>query len=234
MSTAIVGIIGGIGPESTIDYYRSIVAEFKRRSNGRAAPIIITSLDVDRLVGFFTERRLDAVVDYIGVELHRLADAGATFAILAANTPHLVLDRLRERSRIPILSIVDAVADVVAARGMTRPGLLGTRFTMEAPIYPEVLAARGIAVVRPHLDEIAQIHKYYIGELLENVFKPETRDAIAAVAERMRREDGIDGLIFGGTELPLLLRDVPIGDLEIVDSTLVHVDAIVTRLLQPV
>jgi aspartate racemase len=230
VSDQIVGIIGGIGPESTIDYYRSIIDVYRKRANGDSPAIVITSLDVDRLVGWFTAKRLDDVVGYIGDELDRLHDAGATFAILAANTPHLVFDRLQARAKLPILSIVEAVGDVAARNGATRLGLLGTRFTMEAPFYPEVLARRSITVVRPAADEITWVHERYIGELLKNEFKPETRDGIKQIVDRLRREDGIEGLIYGGTELPLLMRDVPIG-LPTIDSTLVHVDAIVSRLL---
>jgi aspartate racemase len=229
MSNQIVGIVGGIGPESTIDYYRSIIDAYRKRANGDSPAIVITSLDVDRLIGWFTAKRLDDVVGYIGDELDRLHDAGATFAILAANTAHLVLDRLQARAKLPILSIVEAVGDVAAQLGVTRLALLGTRFTMEAQFYPEVLARRGIMVVRPHADEITWIHDRYIGELLKNEFKPETRDGIKAIVERMQRDVGIEGLIYGGTELPLLMRDVPMG-LPTIDSTLVHVDAIVARL----
>jgi len=231
VSAHIVGIVGGIGPESTIDYYRSIIDAYRKRANGDSPAIVITSLDVDRLIGWFNAKRLDDVVGYVGDELDRLHDAGATFAILAANTPHLVLDRLQARAKLPILSIVEAVGDVAANLGVTRLGLLGTRFTMEAPFYSDVLARRGITVVRPSADEITWVHDRYIGELLKNEFKPETRDGINAIVARLRRDEKIEGLIYGGTELPLLMRDVPM-DLPTIDSTLVHVDAIVARLLR--
>jgi aspartate racemase len=231
----IVGILGGIGPESTIDYYRGIIAEFARRGGDWPAPrIVITSLDVQRLLGYMGSARLDLAAEYLVEEAERLAAAGATFGAIAANTPHIVFDRLKAGSSLPMLSIVEAVGEAARTSGLQRLGLFGTRYTVEASFYPDMLTRMGIEVVLPSADEIAWIHERYIGELLKNVFLPQTRDRMLSIARRLRDERGIDGLILGGTELPLLLRDTTDSDLAgvpLLDSTLIHVDAIVTRLL---
>jgi aspartate racemase len=228
----IVGIFGGIGPESTIDYYRGIVADFARRGGDRPAPrILITSLDVKRLLGYIGISRLDLAVEYLVEEANRLRAAGATFGAIAANTPHIVFDRVKAESSLPMLSIVEAVGEAARASGLRRLGLFGTRYTVEASFYPDALSRMGIELVRPSPDDVAWIHERYIGELLKNVFLPATRDRMVSIADRLRDEHGIDGLILGGTELPLLLRGVEVAGLSIVDSTLIHVDAIVTRLL---
>jgi aspartate racemase len=230
--TPIVGIIGGIGPESTIDYYRAIIDDFAKRTGGVGAPaIVITSIDVRRALAMLTAGRTADLIDYLVPELERLHRAGSSFAVLSANTPHIVFDDLRTRSPIPLLSIVEAVADTAKAKGLTKLGLLGTRFTMEAPFYPDVLARRGLRLVRPRPDEIALIHDCYVNELLNSVFKPETKAELLGIAQRMRDDDGIDGLILGGTELPLLLRGDTLDGVAFLDSTLIHVDAIVTRLM---
>jgi aspartate racemase len=131
---------------------------------------------------------------------------------------------------LPLVSIVEAVGDVAARDGVRRLGLFGTRFTMEASFYSEMLARRGIDVVRPRPDEIDRIHEWYVGELVRGVFKGDTRIGIVRIAERLRDEDGVDGVILAGTELPLLLRDTNVPGLKLIDSTLAHVEAIVTRL----
>jgi aspartate racemase len=228
----IVGIVGGIGPESTIDYYRAIISEYAKHSGGTGAPaIVITSIDVQRALALLGAKRMTELTDYFATELERLHRAGADFAVLSANTPHIIFDDLRSRSPVPLLSIVEAVAERAKSLGLQRLGLLGTRFTMEAPFYPQVLERQGIVAVRPRPDEIALIHDRYINELLVGAFKPETKEELLAVARRLRDEDGIDGLVLGGTELPLILRDTVVDGVAFLDSTLIHVDAIVARLL---
>src|SRR5687767_9563963 len=171
---SILGIVGGLGPESTIDYYRRILQEWKRDSPTSSPSIIIDSLDVDlglRLV----EHDRPALIEYLSASLGRLAAAGANFAAMAANTPHVVFDDLAARSPIPIVSIVEACADEARRRDLRRVALLGTRFTMEGDFYPVVFARRGIAVVSPNDAERSWIHESYIGELLKGDFRDETR-----------------------------------------------------------
>jgi len=109
-------------------------------------------------------------------------------------------------------------------------GLLGTRFTMEGTFYPTVFARRGIAVVSPNDEERAWVHDRYIGQLLKGEFREETRDGVISVVRRLREEEGIDGIILGGTELTLLLSAPVVGDIPALDTTALHVDAIVKRL----
>ncbi len=182
-----VGIIGGIGPESTIDYYRSIIASYRQlRPDGSAPAILIISLDVTRLLDFMNANRLDAVTDYLLDGLQKLARAGADFGAIAANTPHIVFDDLQRRSPLPLVSIVEATCDEAKKRGIRRAGLLGTRFTMQASFYPDVFSRQGIAVVMPHQEEQVWIHEKYVGELLKDMFLPETRERLLEIIGRMK------------------------------------------------
>src|SRR2546430_16822328 len=203
-----VGIIGGIGPESTIEYYRFIIDGYrKRKTDGSYPSIVINSIDLNKLIGWMNGRELDAAADYLSVEIEKLARAGVDFVVLAANTPHIVFDQIRERSPLPLISIVEATRDKALALGLQRPGLFGTRFTMQGRFYPEVFKRAGLPIILPNESEQAFIHEKYMGELLNNVFLPETREGLFAIADRMNEIDHIDGLILGGTELPLILRD---------------------------
>jgi len=126
------GIVGGIGPESTIDYYRLIIASYRgRATHGGYPSIVINSIDLKRLVDLIAAGELAAVTDLLLGELGRLARAGADFGLLAANTPHVVFDDLRRRSSLPLLSIVEATCDGARSLGLKTVGLLGTRFTMQ-------------------------------------------------------------------------------------------------------
>src|SRR5947209_6098718 len=122
--TRTVGIIGGLGPESTIDYYRSILARFRARKPGGGYPrVIIISLDVEKGIAMLDAGRLDELADYLSAGLEPLVRAGADFALMAANTPHLVFDELQRRSSIPLLSIVRATAEHAKALGLKKVGL---------------------------------------------------------------------------------------------------------------
>jgi aspartate racemase len=110
-------------------------------------------------------------------------------------------------------------------------GLLGTGFTMRANFYPDEFQGAGIALVRPKESERDFIHNKYIGELLKNRFLPETRTEILRIAQRMKAEDGVEAIVLAGTELPLLLRDSGATDIEFLDTTVIHVEAVVNELL---
>src|SRR5271166_3279807 len=203
-----VGIIGGIGPESTIAYYRSIISSYRQlRPDGSAPAILIISLDVTKLLDFMDTNRLNKVTDYLLAGLQKLARAGADFGIIAANTPHIVFDDLQARSPLPLISIVEATRVEAKKRGIDRVGLLGTRFTMQASFYPDVFSRQGVAVVMPHEEEQAYIHEKYVGELLRDRFLSETRERLLEIIYRMEKQEQIQGAILGGTELPLLLRE---------------------------
>ncbi len=230
MKTA--GIIGGIGPESTIDYYRLIIASYRqRRPDGSYPSIIINSIDLKRVVDLITANRLDAVTEYLLAEVTRLARAGADFGLLAANTPHIVFDDLQRQAPIPLLSIVEATCAGAQGLGIKTAGLFGTRFTMQGRFYPDVFDRAGITLVTPTLQEQDLIHEKYMGELVNGQFLPQTRQAFLTIAERLRSQKGIEGLILGGTELPLLLRDAQVPGAPFLDTTKLHVEQVVNRLL---
>jgi aspartate racemase len=167
----ILGIIGGIGPESTIEYYRAILAAYRERQGDVSAPsIFINSIDLHKLLELVAAGQLEALTGYLVEELERLRNAGATLGILAANTPHLVFDDVVRRSAIPLLSIVDATCEEATARTLARLGLFGTRFTMEGHFYQDVFSPHGMTIVVPAKDEQAYIHNKYTTELLRSVF----------------------------------------------------------------
>jgi aspartate racemase len=227
------GMIGGLGPESTIDYYRSIIARFRARKPDEGyPPVIINSLDVDKGIALLDAGRLGELADYLTAGVELLVRAGAAFGFIAANTPHLVFDEVQRRSAIPLLSIVRATSDHAKALGLKKLGLFGTGFTMRASFYPEEFQRAGIAMIRPKESELEFIHRKYIGELLNNRFLPETRTEILNIAQRMRNEHGMEALVLAGTELPLLLRNSASPGIEFLDTTVIHVEAIVDELLR--
>jgi aspartate racemase len=225
-----LGIIGGVGPESTVAYYRTVFSIASARTFTDAPPVVINSLDVFRALKMLEAGALDALVDYLSAEIEVLARADVSLAVIAANTPHIVFDRLRARSPIPLVSIVEAARDAAQARGLARVALLGTRFTMSGRFYPEVFAGSGVSIVAPNADEQAYVHGKYVGELLHNEFLPETRDGLLRVIAAMRHREDVDGVLLAGTELPLILPGADAEGVPLLDTAVIHVQAAFDRL----
>lgn len=227
-----LGIIGGIGPESTIEYYRLALAEYRARApDGGPPPIIINSIDVHRMLALIGEEKLEELTRYLADEVRKLAAAGADLGLLAANSPHIVFEEILRESPIPLVSIVQAAYEAASALRLSRLGLFGTQFTMQGRFYGDVFAKHGIALIAPRSEEQAYIHQKYTGELLQGLILPETRERLRAIARRMKDDEGIQGLILAGTELPLILRGFEEPDLPFLDTTQIHVCAAITRLL---
>ena len=225
-----VGVIGGIGPESTIEYYRLLVAAYRaQKTDGSYPPIIINSINLKAVVDLLEANNLAGVADCFVGEIQKLAGAGAECGLLAANTPHIVFDEIRRRSPIPLVSIVEATCEAARVSGLKRLGLLGTRFTMQGKFYPSVFSSAQIALVMPQPDEQIYIHEKYMNELVKGIILPETRQGLLRIVDRLREQHGIDGLILAGTELPLILGDVTNRGIPFLDTTRIHVQAIAAR-----
>jgi len=230
MKTA--GVIGGIGPESTLEYYRLLVAGYRQRTlDGGYPSIIINSIDLKRMLDLITANQIQDMTSYLLQELERLGRAGVDFAALAANTPHVAFDALSAQSPVPLISIVEVACAAAKARRFSRVGLLGTRFTMQGRFYADVFGPAGIDLVVPSRDEQAYVHDKYMSELVHGVILPETRGALSAIVRRLKEQEGIEAVILGGTELPLILRDTDDHGLPLLDTTKLHVEEIIARLL---
>src|SRR5207249_316971 len=173
-----------------VEYYRRLVAAYQARNpKGGAPPIIINSVDNKKLVDWFTRNELAPVIDFLAAEIETLARAGADFALIAAVTPHLVFDHLQQRARIPMLSIVEATADVAAKARLRRLALFGTRFTMQARLFPDAFEGRGMTIVLPNEEQQTFIHDKYMGELFVGRILNETHDALIDIVETMKERN---------------------------------------------
>jgi len=226
-----IGLIGGLGPESTIDYYRSLIRTHGRQHPDAGPPsIIINSINMKHVLNCIHGKRLEDLAEFLLLELEKLAAAGADFALITANTPHIVFDDVEPRSPIPLISIVKATADRARQSGFTRVGLLGTRFTMQASFYPAAFRKNQIEILVPKENDQAYLHEKYFSELVNGVFVDETRQRLSEMIAQMRDRDGIQAAILGGTELPLILRGGEAAGIPLLDTTQIHVGAALERL----
>jgi aspartate racemase len=232
VKTKLIGIIGGIGPESTIDYYRLFVSIYReRRPDGGYPPLLINSIDLAKALRLVSSGDLSGLAAYLLEEIHRIARAGASHGLLSSNTPHIVFDEIESASPIPLISIVETACRAAVERKLKRVGLFGTRFTMQGGFYQKVFAREGIEVVLPEYGDQAFIHDTYLNELVNGIVRTETRERYIAIARRMKATQGIDAIILGGTELPLLLRGAIDIGVTLLDTAQLHVERAVAELL---
>lgn len=228
-----LGIIGGIGPESTIEYYRSIIASYRaQKQDGSYPSIIINSIDLKEMLDLIEADELAKVTDYLVREVQKLAHAGADFGLLAAGTPHIVFDDVLRRSPIPLISIVEAACDAAYGMGLKKVGLFATRFTMQGRFYAEVFSKKGISLVVPTEGEQEYIHDKYFSELVKGTVVPETRKRLLTIIDHLKEREAIQGLILGGTELSLILRDGMNEAIPFLDTARIHAQAAVQELLR--
>ncbi len=227
-----LGIIGGLGPESTIDYYGKIIALYRDRTGDGSYPqFIVNSVNLKKGLDFMEANNLPGMADYLVEEIGKLARAGATFGLISANTPHIVFDEVASKSPIPLVSIVEATCAAAKARKLKRLALFGTRYTMQATFYPKVFSREGIELLVPNLEDQTYIHDKYLNELVPGQFLPATRAGLLAIVDRMKANSDIDGVILAGTELPLILRESEHNGIPLLDTTEIHCEAAVIEML---
>jgi aspartate racemase len=227
-----LGIIGGVGPESTVEYYRTIIALYRERvGDGSYPQFIINSVDLKKPVDLITANDLAGVTRYLAEEIQKLARAGAEFALIAANTPHVVFAEVQAAIAIPLISIVEATRAAVKKRGLKRLALFGTRFTMQGTFYSKVFVREGIELVLPDPSDQEYIHDKYMNELVLGKFLTETRAGLLAIVDRLKAEREIDGVILAGTELPLILQDATHHGVPLLDTMRIHAEAAVAEML---
>lgn len=226
-----LGIIGGLGPESTIDYYQTIIALYRERTGDGSYPqFLINSVDLNKGRNFVIADDREGLTGMIVEEIEKLVRAGAHFGLIAANTPHLVFDEIAARSSIPLISIVEATCAAAKAKKLKKLALFGTKFTMRGDFYPKVFSRDGIDLVQPDLTDQDYIHDKYMNELVEGKFLPETKTGLLAVVDRMTEKANIDAVILAGTELPLILRDHEHNGVPFLNTTMIHCQAAVEKM----
>jgi aspartate racemase len=227
-----LGIIGGLGPESTIDYYQKIIALYRERTRDGSYPeFIVNSIDLKKALDFMAANELACMAGYLLHEIQRLARAGADFGLIGANTPHIVFDNVASKSPIPLISIVEATCAAAKARKLRRLALFGTRYTMQGTFYQRVFSREGIELVVPDARDQDYIHEKYLNELVPGNFLTETRASLLAIVDGIKTKSDIDGVILAGTELPLILSDADHNGIPFLDTTKIHCEAAVAQML---
>jgi aspartate racemase len=223
-----IGIIGGLGPEATVDYYNGIINSFKKNSSDLNYPeILIYSVNMSEFLDLMKKKQYDMVVTLLSRKIGSLKKAGADFVAITANTPHLLFDEIEKRSELPLISIVEATCRYSKKSELKKPGLLGTGFTMSETFFQEVFSREGLEIEIPDRDDRNWIHEKLFTEIELGIFKDETRDGLEKIIEKMKNENAVDSVILGCTELPLILEEKSYSGIPALNTTQIHVDEIV-------
>ena len=220
----VIGILGGMSPESTAEYYQYITHRYTERYGDYGYPeIIIFSVSFQSYVDWPNQDRWDLVAEGLIEGAKRLEAAGADFILIATNTMHLVFNQVQAGVNVPMLSLLDVVGEAILARGMSTVGLLGTGFTMEKPFYRDSLAEKGIAVLVPSAGDREYVNDVIYNELVAGEIRSESRARFVAIIKKLA-DRGAEGIILGCTEIPLLVSESDAGT-PLFDTTAIHAEA---------
>jgi aspartate racemase len=212
-----IGIVA-VSYEGAALCYQSICAEAAAVMGEHHHPeITMHSFPLADYLRFVSRRDWEGVAGLLLESVEKVARAGADFAICPANTAHEAFEFLRQRSPIPLLHIVEVVADAASGRGLSKLGILGTKFLMEGKVYGEVLSNRGIGAVIPEADEREKINTLIFDELVKGILEDSTREYFRGVVAELAGA-GCDGVVMGCTEIPLILRPEDV-EVPLLDST---------------
>jgi aspartate racemase len=228
MKMKTIGIIGGLGPESTLDYYREIITAFKSSHGNLEYPeILIYSMNLSEVLPLVNDKNWSGLSEVLLKKIDALYRAGAEFAAIASNTPHIIFHDLQSRSPIPLVSIVEATCAKAKEMGLKHAGVMGTKFTMESDSYQKVFLPEGISIALPSEKDQQFIHRKLFEEIELGIFKDSTREALLAIVQRMIEAESIDSLILGCTELPLILSENAF-EIPFLNTTAIHCEHIIS------
>ena len=227
-----LGLVGGMGPESTIPYYRDIVYGVQNKIGKDFFPTLtIESVNVFDVLRFCSESKYDELTDYLMIAINNLIRSGASFIALTANTPHIVFDRLQKKSSVPLVSIIEATRDEVLRLNIHKVGLLGTIFTMTGDFFKMPFLDKGIEIIIPSLEEMEFINQKISSELELGIIKKETLEGFQRIIRRMKEECGIEAIILGCTELPLLLNN-EVSPVSCLDTMKIHIKNLIDMIVE--
>ena len=216
-----IGLIGGMSWESTVTYYQLLNEGVKDALGGlHSAKVLLYSVDFFEIESLMSRGDWDKAADLLGGVAARLENAGADMILICTNTLHKVAPQVQSRIRVPLVHIAVAAAEALTAQGISRVGLLGTKYTMTQAFYRDKLVERGIEVLIPEGDDIDLVNRVIFDELCLGIVKEESRaDYLRVIADLQQR--GAQGILLGCTELGLIVAREDVS-LPLFDTTEIH------------
>jgi aspartate racemase len=228
-----VGILGGMGPESTIDYYQSIISKFqeKKGSKEELPELFINSINMYKMFNLLTNGKTKELINYLAEAVHTLKNVGSDFVVMSANTPHIVFEEVQQEVQLPMISIVEETFLKAQELGLEKIGLIGTKFTMENDFFKKPFISHNKEIVVPNQSEQQYIHKKIVEELENGIVNNETKMEFLNIIDQMMNRDNIQGVILGCTELPMLIQNEDL-TIHLLNTTEIHVNKIVDTIFR--
>ncbi|WP_129731124.1 aspartate/glutamate racemase family protein [Ectobacillus funiculus] len=223
-----VGIIGGTGPESTVDYYKSIISKFQEKIGSKEdlPELFINSINMYKMFNLLMNRQTKELIYYLTDAVQKLESVGVDFVVFTGNTPHIVFERVQEKVQVPMISAVEETYLKAQEWNLEKVGLIGTKFTMENDFFKKPFISHNIEIVVPNQSEQEYIHRKIVEELENGIVNNETKRGFLNIIEQMTDRDGIQAIILGCTELPMLIKNEDL-NIHSLNTAEIHINKIV-------
>jgi aspartate racemase len=218
-----IGIIGGLGPASTIEYYRDIIENYRKTYGDDCYPeIVIESVNMHEFISCIKAKDYQTLAEKIIRSIVNLEKAGAAAAAIASNSPHVAWDLLKDKVNIPVISILDATCDFIIEHRYQKVLIFATEFTMKNGMYGKALSNRNIDWVLPDEADIEILGNIIYPNLENGIVIAEDKERMIQIAEKNIEQYHCDALLLGCTEIPLMIKEKDVS-VPIINTAQIHI-----------
>jgi aspartate racemase len=226
-----IGIIGGLGPESTLEYYKGIINGYRRIKGEEHYPqIYINSIDMTEMLNYVKNNEYDKLTDMLVANINKLKNIGADVVAIASNTPHIVIDKIMEKISIPIISIVEETCKYAQMKKLKKVLLTGTLFTMNSEFYQDKFKKYNIHCIVPSEAEKEIIQNIIFPDLENGIVNQISKEQYIKISNNIITIENIDGIVLGCTELPLMIKENDFG-ICVLNTMEIHINSIVKAII---
>jgi aspartate racemase len=225
-----IGIIGGIGPASTVEYYNGIIYGYKKLTNDENYPqLFINSINMTEMLNYIVNKNNNGLIEFLTGEIRKLKIMGVDYVAIASNTPHMIIDELVERIEVPIINIVEETCKYAKDLRLKKVLLTGTLFTMQNNFYQKAFERYNIKCIVPDDDKKEIIQNIIFPNLENGIIIEKDKQKFKVLCNEIIGEQNIDGIILGCTELPLMIKESDF-DITILDTMKIHIKSILEKI----
>ncbi|WP_223067071.1 aspartate/glutamate racemase family protein [Paenibacillus caui] len=223
-----VGIIGGTGPESTVDYYQSIISKYQEKIGSKEdlPELFINSINMYKIFHLLMNGQTQELINYLTDAVQKLESVGADFVVFTGNTPHIVFEQVQEKVQVPMINMVEETYLKAKELSLEKIGLIGTKFTMENDFFKKPFISHNIEMVVPNQSEQEYIHRKIVEELENGIVNNDTKKGFLNIIEQMTDRDGIQAVILGCTEIPMLIKNEDL-NIHSLNTAEIHINKII-------
>jgi aspartate racemase len=227
----IIGILGGMGPESTVDYYKGIINGYRKIKGENNYPqIYLNSINMTKMLEYVRSNEYEKLIDLLILNINKLESIGADFVAISSNTPHIVIDEIIKKVDIPIINIVEETRKAAQNKRLKKTLLTGTLFTMNSTFFQKEFSQNNIECIVPDDIEKKIIQDIIFPDLENGIINEKDKATFIKICNKITIEENIDGIILGCTELPLLIKETDF-NISVLNTMEIHINSIVKSII---